>query len=230
MAVTRLTLVLTEDYGGQADDSGGSDMTAKSKQPLQADLGELVSSLTLSVGAPPFLQGLLSSLQQCASTAKPSKSAPTLPTQHPARGEGVPTDISQMMAALRQLRPKTSERPTPPPPDRENGVAETCIDDQEMKSDVEDGKEIAGISLSSIEAMVDRKIGELEARLRSYVDAKVKAVMSHIETNLEQTGTIFVSSENRMVTRGREREESGNGEDSQNRTQNGLLHFEDQLD
>ena len=266
--VTRLTLHVTEDYGGEAAGDSERPDTAK-----QADLGELVSSLTLCVGAPPSLQGLLSSLQllqSSSSTQPPHTALPTPPPQHPAAGEEIPTDISQMIAAFRQLRPASSEQPPPPPPPDTRSEAESCKDDKEMNdteesidltvvslsniealvdrkseqpppppppdtrseaesckddkemNDMEESKDLTVVSLSNIEALVDRKIAELEARMRSYVDAKVKAVMNHIEANREQEGT----TENRMVNR----EKSTNRDGSQNGTQNGLLNFEEQLD
>lgn len=216
--MTKLCLNLTEDHGGlAADDVRESSVAAK-----QADLGQLVSSLNLTAGAPPFLKNLLSSLQHFQSASGSSHTTPTHPAARTTgEGGGAPIEITEMMAAFRQLRPPPLEHPqAPPPPDNSSENKDDSCENEEITNS-EEKRDLTAVSLSSIEAMIDRKIAYLEARLKDYIDSQVKAAMTHFETKFEQNET----KENRMMMRLRE-----NTDSSQHGTQNGLLNFEDQLD
>lgn len=194
MAVTRLTLVVAEDYGGKAALSRYLQCCAtyinailllpnrmdaavhvQSKPP---DLQSLISSLPLPSNSPPFLQHLLSSLQQLSSTH----------TCTPVRGEEKTQslDISQMVTAFRQLRPAPSNpasSKTESHMDRQEQVEQSDSADVVMSEVME---LVPTPSLSSLEAMMDQKIAELEKRLKHYVDDKVAALLNQIETTLEQ--------------------------------------------
>ena len=144
------------------------------------DLQSLLSSLPLQSNTPPFLHTLISSLQHLSTPSHPT------PAQHPTQDQARPPDITQMMAAFRQLRPtpnenKTSENGAP------NGVGQGEGEPEQhgVDPDVEEKEEAAAQSVRNLEALLDRKMAELEQRLKCYIDNKVAAVLNEIEARLE---------------------------------------------
>lgn len=94
-----------------------------------------------------------------------------------------------MVTAFRQLRPA--------PSNPASSKTDSHVDRQEQveQSDERDSADVVMSeamelvptpSLSSLEAMMDQKIAELEKRLKHYVDDKVAALLNQIETTLEQ--------------------------------------------
>lgn len=173
------------------------------------DLQSLISSLPLQShksNAPPFLQGLLSSLQHLSTT--PDKPA-----------EDQPLDITQMIAAFRQLRPASSH------PEETKTEATSSQEREEPKEEPAQTKEtvdedqMTSVSLVSMEAMMDQKIEELEGRLKRYIDTKMAAILKQIEIKLEQ----------RSDVKGSEVNEGDGGLNRHMMTHNGV-HLEEQLD
>lgn len=78
------------------------------------------------------------------------------------------------MSALRQIKPASSDVPK--------------SDSLALHGEATGGAEplVPDPTPSSIEAFVEQKLGELEERLRSYVDAKVAEIMELIEVKLER--------------------------------------------
>lgn len=79
-----------------------------------------------------------------------------------------------MMSALRQIRPAANvESDTSEHREEETAAEEATKGDEEPEEHV--------ASPSSIEAFVERRLAELEVRMRSYVDSKVAKVLEYID-------------------------------------------------
>lgn len=218
MLVTRLTLVVAEDSGGEPgyDEDiiiiimlaiimlNRIDTAASCKPP---DLESLISSLPLQSNGPPYLHGLLSSLQHFSSHSS-----------LPARDGEQQLDITQMISAFRQLRPVRSDPET----------SETAVPNQDREEHEEPTqcKEVdtASVPLGSLEALLDKKIAELEERLKCYIDTKVAGIVNQIEMKLGQIDSvkrIEINEEDKMSNK--------DGSYVHTATHNGL-HLEEQLD
>ena len=136
-----------------------------SSRKNDTDMQELVDSLPIPSNAPPFLHGLISSLQCYQASNRQTASY----------------DISQMLTAFRQI--------TAIPPDREllrdgSGVNDHRDENSEsVNTETEVNAKLDGssLTLSRIEALIDQKMEKLERRMQGYIDAKFAEIMNHIE-------------------------------------------------
>lgn len=128
-----------------------------------------------------------------------------------------------MISAFRQLRPvsdpETNET-VGPNEDREEHKGESgqCKEDENK----DEGE--TSVPLGSLEALVDRKIIELEKRLKCYIDTKVAGIMEQIEIKLEQRDCV-----ERIEVNEGDTMSSKNGPYIHTATHIGL-HLEEQLD
>lgn len=138
------------------------------------DLHGLIGSLPLPSNAPPFIQGLVSSLHQWQQSGE----TPPAANPHPSSSSKPESlDLLQMMSALRQLRPASHDTP-------ESSTSEPH--EQEATRGAQGaGRNSTDPVNCSIEAFVEQKMGELEERMRSYIDGKVAEIMKHIEVKLD---------------------------------------------
>lgn len=152
-------------------------------QSRPADLQDLVNSLPVPSNAPPFLVGLISSLQQWQeSTTARANANPLSNNSGKDESSQQPVDILQMMTAFRQIKPVSiTPAANTDTEDEQHSRGEQVADSQEDKGCVVESTEHTSVPLSDIEALIDQKMRELEKRMQSYIDAKVDAIMNHIE-------------------------------------------------
>lgn len=169
----------------------------RSDTPLQTK-PDLINALPLPANAPPFLHGLLTSLQQCQGANGPDHKS----QQHTRAQPSTPSmDITQMMSAFRQLRPKLSTAEASNTEASSEGENRDDAADSAASGEVE-MEECDRTSLSKIEALMDEKMRVLEQRMQSYVNAKVAEMMKQIveQVTLQQMERVTPNEDNTYHT------------------------------
>ena len=139
----------------------------------------MLQSIGASQGVPPFLKSLASSLQllqlQHSTPQTTSETHDSSSAGH--GGANIPQELSQMMDALKQMRPPP---PPPPPP-----VTDDTTDGEQSQADnggaeeLERGREASschgdeGEMNEHIAKLLEERLSELERRLEVYVDSKL---------------------------------------------------------
>ncbi len=183
-----------------------------------------MSSISVSPSVPPFLSSLLSSLQKYQ--GHNGEAAGTI-SHGPPRSdseESRASDFSQMLSAFRQIKPmpsKPSSQDTPQLEETKDIEASSSARQEALTADVKMGD----TDLSTIEELIDKKMRELESRMKNYIDDKLAYIMDQMgmkQSELVTKNGVHLNGKMETlneVTRPHEH----------NKTQNGI-YFEDKLD
>ena len=152
----------------------------------------MLQSIGASQGVPPFLKSLASSLQllqlQHSTPHTTSETHDSGSTGHGGAGANIPQELSQMMDALKQMRP-----PPPPPPATDDTTdGEQSQADNGGAEELERGREASschgdeGEMNEHIAKLLEERLSELERRLEGYVDSKLAELEVKLVGKLEK--------------------------------------------